>query len=165
MRKDYPTFRDQKLSSLVEQVRTLDSVIDEEQKILNSLRTSSNFTDEELRNRTYEWLVHYELKVRFEEPKQFESWKRGLDVIGWKYHRGEYVETEEEARQRIKDAKGEIASSLGQKVRIDDYGKEMEGTVIDYNINWAQITKGRFTGPDGGNIIFKEKKPDHQADG
>ena len=165
MGKNYPTFRSPELSSLVERLKGLEGKIDGEQKTLGDLRASRDAKDEELRNRTYEWLVHYELKVKFDGTRQVESWKMGYDIIGWKHYDGEYVETEEEAKQDIRDAKREIASLTGQEVKIREYGGEMKGTVMDYNIHWAQITKGRFKGPDEENIVFREKIPDHQPKG
>jgi len=165
MGKNYPTFRSPELSSLVERLKGLEGKIDGEQKTLGDLRASRDATDEELRNITYEWLVHYELKVRFDGTRQVESWNTSYDIVDWKYYGGEYVETEEEAKQDIRDAKREIASLTGQEVKLRDYGGEMKGTVMDHNIHWAQITKGRFKGPDEENIVFREKIPDHQPKG
>ena len=168
MRQQYPTFRSAELSSLVEQLKDLDSKRDEKQRVLDELNANSGTIDKELRNRTYEWSVHYELKVRHSnEHGEFESWKPSSDIVGWKYHSGEYVETEEEARQMVSDAREEIADFVGKEVVIRDvYSRRVyKGVVIDHNAYWAHITNGKLDGLDKSNRILDEEKPDHQPKG
>ena len=168
MRQQYPTFRNAELSSLVGGLKGLEMVVDEKQRVLDELRSNIDVTDEELRNRTYEWSVHYELKVRYSnEHGEFESWKPGHNIIGWKYHHGEYVETEEEARQMVSDAREEIADFVGKEVVIRDvYSRRVyKGVVIDHNAYWAHITNGKLDGLDKSNRILDEEKPDHQPKG
>lgn len=166
---DYPTFRNPELSSMVGQLSSLDSRIRDGHKILEDLSSERKATDGELRNQTHEWYVSYELRVMCEgRSEQFESWLADWEIVSPKVHqRGEYVETEEEARQRVADAKEEIANLRGQKVTIKAYPstEEGEGIVTDYNIYRVSITKGRFDFQNERNRILYEETPDHQPKG
>jgi len=168
MRQHYPTFRSPELSSLVGQLKDFECQVDEGQETLNRLRASRDSTDEELRNQTYEWLVHYELRVEFDNHGRYKPWLQSFDMSDWKYYSGEYVETGGEAREKVMNAKREIASFPGQKVMIGSHGRNgelREVTVVDHNVYWVRIVKGRFNGRDRSNIIFEEKRPDHQPKG
>lgn len=166
---NYPTFRNPELSSRVEQLSGLDSRIRDGYKTLEDLSSEWKATDEELRSQTHEWSVSYELRVTREVgDKQYESWLADWEIVNPKVHqRGEYVETEEEARLRVHGTEIEIINLRGQKVTIKPYPstEEREGVVTDYNIYRVSITKGRFDFQDGRNRILYEEKPDHQPKG
>lgn len=161
MMRKYPQFKNPELNSLVEKLTKVDKKIGIVSPLLEKLRQEQKSIEDNLRKRTYEWFIHYEYQVRCNiNGRKIEPWLDYLGISNYKNYRGESVETQEEAMKNIIEAKNEISKRLKEEVTIQSlWHGEQKGIIIDYNINWIMLTKGRFEGSDKSNVIYKEEKP------
>jgi len=166
MMREYPQFKNPELGGLVEKLNVIEKDIHDRHTTLEDLRKERDSLYNKLQENTYEWLIHYEVQIKDSEGKfkGSESWANHSDVCIINgdilpYYHSQFVETEEEVMVKIMQGRREIINLVGKEVEYKGLLSKYKGIITDYNIEWVQITKGRFQGPDKQNIVYEENRP------
>lgn len=150
----YLIFKNEGLSALVERWKELD----EKTAGLWELSKERDSIVKNLRENTYEWHVFYELQVRSDKG---DRWVDSYEIKGLPDYRDTFVETAEEAMQKIEEAKKEIKTLTFRRVKVEKGGGTYNGLIIDYNIPSEEIRKGKIEIKAGKDekIIYEKQKP------
>lgn len=139
MATNIPKFQNKELSDLVENFKEIDAVFDERSGLYTKIKSDyENAKKEriaalnEIRGRTYSWILHYELKI----PQGVSEDGKSTFWISPPGLSGELIETEEEALKQLEDARAKVKGEVGKEIGM--IGKK----VLDYNIHFESVVYG-----------------------
>jgi len=159
---DYPEYKNEELKKVAKELSSLEHDIETKYETLKGLGKERDSLEKKLSDSTYEWLLHYEIKVKDEKKEHWIDYTYlTIDGKHLPYFSGRYAETEEEAMVNIMKARKEVVGLMGKEAIYSGVLTKFLCKIVDYEVTWAQITKGKFEGPDKKNIVYKEGRESH----
>lgn len=110
--RDYPIFKSDELSTIVKELTDVNQKLGEAKKLEDTRKS----LESQLKDKTFFWLLHHEFLVRYHNGfKEIEAWLYPFNVNGSKRYSGEFLETDQEAREQLAKSKLEINNMVGEK--------------------------------------------------